>query len=134
MRLHLIGNLIFVGVLIPTLVWSASKYGGVGAGYVWLGLNLVTYFAWVPFVHSKFIYGLNTKWYFEDTLIIFLACGISGYLMNFLIYEDDTRIWKFIEIIVKGLIILISGVLASSAARLQAKNIANLFLKRFRII
>ncbi|MDO8310642.1 MAG: oligosaccharide flippase family protein, partial [Sideroxyarcus sp.] len=66
LRLHLIGNAIFVVLLIPAIIWAASKYGAIGAGYVWLVMNLISFVAWLPFVHRKFEPGLNLKWYFED--------------------------------------------------------------------
>jgi O-antigen/teichoic acid export membrane protein len=48
LRLHLIGNAVFVVLLIPFIIWAASKYGGVGAGYVWLIMNLLSFIAWLP--------------------------------------------------------------------------------------
>ena len=72
----------FVILLIPFIIWAASKYGSIGAGYVWLIMNLLSFVAWLPLVHRKFAPGLNLKWYFQDILIIFLVVAIAGFLLN----------------------------------------------------
>jgi len=63
LRLHLIGNALFVVFLIPVIIWAASQYGGAGAGYVWLTMNVIYYIAWVLLVHHRFEKGLNVKWF-----------------------------------------------------------------------
>ena len=41
LRLHMIGNAIFVVLLIPALIWATLQYGAIGAGWAWLGANAV---------------------------------------------------------------------------------------------
>jgi O-antigen/teichoic acid export membrane protein len=79
LRLHLVGNVVFVLLLVPAIIWAASQYGGVGAGYVWLVMNLIVFVAWLPLVHRKFAPGLNLTWYVQDILTIFVVAGIVGY-------------------------------------------------------
>jgi O-antigen/teichoic acid export membrane protein len=66
LKLHLIGNAVFMLMLIPSLVWSTWKYGAIGAGYAWFGANAVYFFAWVPLVHGRFVTGLHRKWLMRD--------------------------------------------------------------------
>ena len=117
LRLHLIGNAVFVVLLIPTIIWAASRYGGVGAGYVWLGMNLLSFVAWLPLVHRKFEPGLNVKWYSQDISIIFLAAAIAGYCLSILLPQSDNRGMQLAEVIFTGLFVLLAGAAASSETR-----------------
>jgi O-antigen/teichoic acid export membrane protein len=66
LKLHLIGNALFVLLLIPALVWATWQYGAIGAGYAWLGANSVYFLLWVPQVHRRFVKGLHTQWLLRD--------------------------------------------------------------------
>lgn len=114
LRLHLIGNAGFVVMLIPAIIWAASQYGGVGAGYVWLGMNVIYFVAWVPLVHRKFAPGLNLKWYVQDILIIYLVAAIAGYCLNTNLPHSDHRWWQVGEVIMFGALTLLAGAMASS--------------------
>lgn len=116
LRLHVIGNAIFVVLLIPSIIWFASKYGGIGAGYVWLAMNMISFVLWLPFVHHKFAPGLNLKWYGRDVLTIFLAITATGYFLNVILPKMDNRWWQFGEVVVFGGLIVLAGTLASSSA------------------
>lgn len=122
LRLHLIGNAVFVLLLIPAIIWAASHYGGVGAGYVWLGMNLLSFVAWLPLVHRKFEPGLNLKWYSQDILIIFLAAAIAGYCLSIILPQSDNRGMQLTEVIVTGLFVLLAGAAASSETRARLND------------
>lgn len=66
LKLHVVGNALFVLFLIPALVWSSIHHGMVGAGYAWLISNLIYFFVWVPLVHSRFVGGLHWNWLAGD--------------------------------------------------------------------
>jgi len=121
LRLHLIGNAVFVVVLVPSIVWAASQHGSIGAGYAWLAVNVVSFFAWLPLVHHKFEPGLNGRWYGEDVLAILLPVCAAGYLANLLLPRADGRAAQFAWILAGGAITFAAGALASSAFRSHLK-------------
>jgi O-antigen/teichoic acid export membrane protein len=121
LRLHLIGNAIFVVMLIPAIIWIASKYGGVGAGYVWVGMNLLYFVGWLPIVHRKFSPGLNLKWYFQDILIIFLVPAIVGYYLNIILPHSSSRLWQIVAVMCFGLIVLLASACASTVMWVRIK-------------
>ena len=113
LRLHLIGNIIFVILLIPLVFWIAGQYGGVGAGYVWLGVNLLTFIFWLPFIHHKFEPGLNIKWYTRDTLAIFIPIILAGYILHSFVPMVASRFWISVEVIAVSLVVLLIAVISS---------------------
>jgi O-antigen/teichoic acid export membrane protein len=122
LRLHLIGNAIFVVLLIPPIIWAASTYGGVGAGYVWLGINLLSFVAWLPLVHRKFEPGLNLRWYGQDILVIVLATAIAGYCSSILLPESGNRWVQLLEVMSTGLVAVLAGAAASSETRIRVRQ------------
>ena len=120
LRLHLIGNAGFVVLLVPSIIWAAREYGALGAGYVWLTMNLVAFVVWIPIVHRKFEPGLNLKWYFQDVLIIYLVASIAGYCLSSIVPHSDNRGGEVVIILGLGLLILLAAALASSVIRARA--------------
>ena len=129
LRLHLIGNAVFVVFLIPLVVWAANQYGGIGAGYVWLAMNLLVFVVWLPFVHRKFEPGLNALWYRKDTVIIFAFALLAGYFFNQALPIASDRLWVAAEILAIGVLIFLSAMLASS----EAWVIGKLWIRKFQV-
>ena len=127
LRLHLIGNVIFMIIFLPLVYWIAGQFGGVGAGCVWAGMNAVLFVFWLPFVHHKFEPGLNRQWFTKDTLAIFLPTLLVGYLLRDSIsIVTNGRFFVVVEVMAIGLAILFTASLASSEARATSVG----FIKR----
>jgi O-antigen/teichoic acid export membrane protein len=123
LRLHLIGNAIFVTLLVPLVVWAANRYGGTGAGVVWLATNLLSFALWLPFVHQRFAPQLNRSWYGRDVLTIWLAIAAAAWAMNQLLPDSQARLPQVVEVIVLALVVLLAGATASSVARLKLRSL-----------
>lgn len=117
LRMHVIGNALFVVALIPTIIWAATRYGGVGAGVVWLCMNSLAFIAWLPLVHRKFAPGVNKRWYGEDIAAVVVPGAISGYLLNRVMPLASTRHLELFEICVVGTVVLTVSALSSSSVR-----------------
>lgn len=63
LSLHLKGNVGFLALFIPAVLYGAIHHGAVGVAYAWLGVNIILLLGWVAIVHSKFLPGLNGSWY-----------------------------------------------------------------------
>ncbi len=122
MHLHMIGNAAFVVLLIPLVIWAATAFGGVGAGYVWLGMNLLSFVAWLPLVHRKFEPGLNRRWYVEDIAPIVAATALVGYITSLVLPPSGSRMNQFADIVLAGLMALGAGAAASSAVRARLRS------------
>jgi O-antigen/teichoic acid export membrane protein len=117
LRMHLIGNALFVVMLLPLMVWAASRFGSIGAGWVWLGTNLFFLVVWLPFVHRRFAPGLNRSWYVHDVLLIFGSAALVAWLMHLLVPSSAVRLTQIGQVIGIACAVLLAAALASSAAR-----------------
>ncbi len=67
-RLHLVGNVLFVLFLIPSIIVAAMYHGAVGAGWTWFSANLIYFLLWTWHVHRRFAPYLHRPWLFQDIL------------------------------------------------------------------
>lgn len=118
LKLHLIGNALFVVLLIPALIWATLQYGVIGAGYAWLAANAMYFFAWVPKVHSRFVKGLHTHWLLRDVGAVALLTVISAALLaHGLVTWPQERVQVTMEIAVVSLALLAIAAAGSSWVR-----------------
>lgn len=122
LRLHLMGNALFVVLLIPSILWAARRYGGVGAGAVWLGINVLSFVAWLPLVHRRLAPGLNRHWYFEDVLSIGMVAALAGYLLRWILPQSGNRWSQAGMLACFGFLVLLVGACASSVARAKLRE------------
>lgn len=78
LRLHLIGNVLFVLLFVPLLLLAVTRFGVIGAGYAWIAANLLPFVAWLPIVHHRYFKGQHFDWLVKDIGVIVLlptACA-----------------------------------------------------------
>lgn len=103
LRLHLIGNAIFLITLIPTLFLATSKFGGVGAGYAWFTANLLYFIFWLPRVHNRFSKELHFRWLLFDVLPIATSAAIAAAVASHVSITHQDRFLAFCQLIGLGL-------------------------------
>lgn len=81
-RLHLIGNAIFLAVLVPSIVLATLRHGAVGAGWTWLAANILYALLWVPLVHRRFAPGLHLSWLVRDIAAILVPATVAAALLT----------------------------------------------------
>jgi len=117
LRYHLIGNAITACVLIPAIIFAASAYGAVGAGWVWLSLNGLFLLCWVGFVHHELEPGLHIKWISLDIAKIILPVVIALGCLSFVSLPAGSRIVEIGVIVGVSVTALIVAVCMSSYAK-----------------
>lgn len=117
LRLHLIGNGIFVSFLIPSLIWATKHYGVIGAGWAWLTANAIYFLAWTPLVHRKFAAGLHTLWIVRDLTAIVVVSLLGVGLFNRLVNWPVDRIPLAFAIALASIALLSASALSSSVIR-----------------
>ena len=126
LKYHLIGSIISVVVLIPSVIWAATHYGAVGAGWVWLLTQLIYLIFWVSYVHFKIEPNINVEWFksFLPSLIsvsIFVWFTTKG-----LDYSADR-----LNILFKIIMVSILSIVIALVSSIKILNILKLiFIKR----
>lgn len=117
LRLHLIGNALFVLIFIPILFWGVRKYGMLGAGYAWIIANLLPFIIWLPIVHSRFVKGLHTQWLLKDICSIMVLPTITAYVLQKLIVWPETRLSVALDILIISIVLSVIAAISSSCLR-----------------
>jgi O-antigen/teichoic acid export membrane protein len=117
LKLHLIGNVIFVLLLIPSLVWATWQYGAIGAGYSWLGANAVYFFAWVPLVHRRFVIGLHQQWMVEDLIPVLVPGLLAGSALYVFLVRSQARMEMLVMLLIGGMAVLVLCAAGSRSVR-----------------
>lgn len=118
LRLHMLGHLLFLVLLVPALIWTTSTWGGTGAGYAWLFANSAYFLLWVPLVHRRFFDGLHTNWLVRDLAPIFVPAAGFGVALRLLFgVSTHDRSVAAMEIALVALTLAVLAVLGSSSLR-----------------
>jgi len=128
LKLHLIGNVLFVTFLVPVLVWATLRYGSLGAGYAWLGTNVLYLLAFVPIVHRRFFAGLHAQWLWRDVLPIVLLSAFTVLALKALVVWPQERAWVAFTLAVLGMCVLL--VTCAASPRIRSALAANWPLRR----
>jgi len=117
LRLHVIGNILFGLFWVPAVVFSSSRYGGVGTGVTWFAGNLLFLLVWVSLVHKRLAPSILFSWLIDDIARIAVPAGIVLYgLYRFSPVMHD-RLYFAMYIIFAGLCTLVTALFFSSDLR-----------------
>lgn len=117
LKLHLIGNAVFLLLLIPSLVWATWQFGATGAGYAWLGANAVYFFAWVPMVHMRFVKGLHRNWLMHDLGGIVVLTSTLAIAIAVVMSWSSERFLLIASLLGIGAILMLASAFVSSWAK-----------------
>lgn len=91
LKLHVIGSLLFMLVLIITIFPLVNLFGSIGAAYSWCIVNVFNLFIWIPILHKKLIPGLHKKWISYDIIPSLLAGIIFLFFSKFIYNEIEAE-------------------------------------------
>jgi hypothetical protein len=82
LKLAIIGNVLFLTLFIPSLLFATWHYGIKGPGYAWLGIQALLFLLWLPKVHERLVKGLHSQWLFKDVAPIAILSGLLLFLAH----------------------------------------------------
>lgn len=107
LRLHLIGNIFFAVLLIPSIIWSAINYGMIGTGWAWLISNAIYFMVWTPVVHRRFAPGLHWNWLLGDIVKpCWLAAAVGAAAFWFVAWSSNRAVLAA-ELVAAGVMFVI---------------------------
>jgi O-antigen/teichoic acid export membrane protein len=119
LRLHIIGTVLLLAILMPAILWGTQHYGMVGAGYAWVGVNALYFLFWLPKVHGRFVKGLHTLWLLQDVGVIMLSSSTAAALLYYLIVWPSGRLVDAVCILMLSVMLL--AVSTASSSQMRAK-------------
>jgi O-antigen/teichoic acid export membrane protein len=122
LRLHLIGNVIQILLVVPLIFLVAERFGPIGTGAVWALSNGLYFLIYVPIVHARFFPGTHWKWVSRDILPVVVPVTLAGWLLFFVLPWPSSRAMTLAEAAAVGVCLLAVAGMGSTLirARLQA--------------
>ena len=123
LRYHIIGNAGLVVILIPSIIFAATHFGGVGAGYVWLTMNALFLFFWVAYIHYKLEPNLHLSWLFKDVLNIIVPACLVASLCTFVDFNwtENARVNNMLLVMFIGTVVFVTSLFSSEQVRNKLK-------------
>ena len=118
LRLHVIGNVLLVLTLLPTLIYASVTQGGIGAGFTLFVARLLFLLLWIPQVYRRLMPNLVFSWYLHDLGPTSLA--VAGTLIlghKLFLMERIDRLTTFMLIGIISLAALLAGLIAGNRSR-----------------
>lgn len=132
LRLHLIGSVIFLTLLIPTVIWATLSFGGVGAGWAWLVTVLIYFFGWTPVVHRRLEPGLHWRWLWRDVGVYAGLAAITAGSLAVAFDPPESRVGGLLFLLLAGMLILTVTAMASRVGRARASELIG-WIRRGRL-
>lgn len=117
-KLHVYGNVFFIIIIIPSLIFSIKAYGAIGAGYVWFIQNALFLLLWSWFIHGRFIRSKRVSWLLKDVFLTFIPTFIIIMIFKVIdIREEHGRVFSFFILVSQSAIAFLFTILADSKLR-----------------
>jgi O-antigen/teichoic acid export membrane protein len=114
-KLALYTNIIILIVLIPSTIFSAIHYGGLGGAMCWLTINVIYLLVSPTMMHRFILKGEAFNWYWSDTIKPIIGCIIVFLLMRFYISSNNFNTFLLITLLIlTGIIGFILTLLSSA--------------------
>jgi len=117
LRLHVIGNILFMLLWIPAIIFSSSRYGGVGAGVTWFVGNLGFMLIWVTYVHQRLAPSIVFAWFFRDIFMVVIAPIAVLTALSITAPDLHSRLIAASYLVLCGIIVLVVAALFASDVR-----------------
>jgi O-antigen/teichoic acid export membrane protein len=117
LRLHVIGNILMVTLLLPMMIVGAIRFGGAGAGAALLIANLTFVVFWVPQVHKRFMPEIIWRWPLHDVGRIAIPVILFLMVARQLMPDFESRPAMILFLGVVFLLVLAVGLLFGNRTR-----------------
>ena len=133
LTLHVMGNVVFLIVLLPSLILACRAYGMEGAGWVWLLSNCAMLALWVPLIHKRFLPGLHWDWLCRDVSLPLLSAVGAALVFKVCVDWPSSRLGVTVLLSASALLIVTAAACGSSFARGQvAQRLTRLYAQSIK--
>lgn len=117
LRLHVIGNMLLMILMVPALALAATRFGARGSGYAWLGVNAAYFALWVPLVHRRIAPHLHLRWLTHDIFPIAATSTLTAWALSMAAVPPPGRISAAAFLCETAIALLLAAACGSSEAR-----------------
>jgi O-antigen/teichoic acid export membrane protein len=127
---HLVGQILMVSILVPTVLALSTLYGGTGAGYAWAIANGSYFCFWVAYTHIRLKQKLHFKWLKTHVLPPIVISHLIGITIKIIDQPVENRYSAVKILLTTGFFCTIGSIGVSKNSRASLIHL----LSRFRSV
>ena len=112
-------NIIAVAIIVPAIIWITPRYGGVGAAWVWVSLNLGYVLIGIHLMHHRLLQSEKLRWYMQDVIAPLGAATFSAAMIAWIWPEIEGVIADLSQLMLVAITTLITALGSANRARSQ---------------
>jgi O-antigen/teichoic acid export membrane protein len=110
-------NLVAVALLVPTLFLVVPRYGGIGAAWVWVGLNSGYLLFGIYFMHLRMLPSEKWRWYGRDVIVPASAALATALACRYCMPNRTSRMIEILVLVFTSACVVIAAALVSPLVR-----------------
>lgn len=112
-------NIVAILFLLPAIFWAASKYGAMGAAWVWVVLNASYVLFAIHFMFRRLLTTEKWHWYWRDVTIPLVAAAVTAGVTRWSIPNDLGAPGQLVLLLIASGLTLASALLTAPLVRQQ---------------
>ncbi len=129
LRLHVIGNIVFIAVFLPLVAMLCYRFGAIGAGAAWAIANMAYFLLWTPLIHKELAPSLHASWLVRDIAPPVLAPLLVALVIRQYWQVPASRLEALAMLCAIGLLLAGSALATTRLARQKMSAMRNLLWK-----
>jgi len=97
-RVFLLTNWFAIPLAFPALWYLSTRWGGLGAAFIWVALNLSYFVFAVPRVHREFAPRDRMQWLMHDIAAPLILAAGTMVVYRMMVPDAQTRAWMAVEL------------------------------------
>lgn len=110
-------NMVAVALLVPLLLLVVPKYGGIGAAWVWVGLNAGYVLFGIYFMHLRVLPSEKWRWYGQDVITPASAALATALACRYCMPNQAGTMIEILVLMLTSACVVISAALVSPLVR-----------------
>lgn len=120
-------NAVIVAVQIPILFWATSRYGAIGAAWVWVAITSSYIFVVMHIMHRYLLPKEKWAWYWRDNVLPTAAAACVAYAGTWIHLVEPSKLEQLAQLIAIGFASFVAALLAMPS--FQKKLLAKCHIK-----
>ena len=128
-------NVVAVALLVPMLFLVVPRYGGIGAAWVWVGLNAGYLLFGIYFMHLRMLPSEKWRWYGRDVIVPASAALATALACRYCLPNRASTMIEIVVLVFTSACVVMAAALVSPLVRapLGAHMLAAVKHVRFRL-
>lgn len=122
LKYHFIGNIIILVLLLPSSILAAMNFGAIGAGWIWLIMNVTYFILWVAYSHYKLVPGFHYNWLKNIVIKPLFFTTLVLLMLNHFVIDGFNRTYEFIILGVVSVLAFFTTLISISNFRVYLFN------------